>query len=38
LLEESNVRATLDTVWELDKQEDVTVIYDLLDWRSKRVR
>lgn len=36
LLEDSSVRAALDTVWSLDTQEDVTGIYDLLDWRSKR--
>ena len=38
LLDESNIRTALDTVWGLDKQEDVTVIYSLLDWRSKRIR
>lgn len=36
LLNDSRVRAALDTTWGLDGQKDVTCIYDLLDWRSKR--
>jgi len=36
LLDDRRVRAALDRVWSLDEAEDVTALYDLLDWRSGR--
>jgi len=36
LLDDRRVRAALDRVWALDEAEDVTALYDLLDWRSGR--
>jgi 2-methylcitrate dehydratase PrpD len=36
LLDGSRVQSVFDMVWKLEAQKDVTDIYDLLDWRSKR--
>lgn len=37
LLDDRRVRAALDRAWTLEKADDVTALYDLLDWRSGRV-
>ncbi|NIR31432.1 MAG: MmgE/PrpD family protein [Gammaproteobacteria bacterium] len=38
LLEDPRVQELFDTLWALDEQGDVTVIYELLDWRSRSTR
>lgn len=38
LLDEHRCRAALDRIWSLEAAEDVTVLYDLLDWRSGRAQ
>lgn len=36
LIDDNSIQSLFDMVWKLDFQEDVTGIYDLLDWRSNR--
>ncbi|MCP4327974.1 MAG: MmgE/PrpD family protein [Alphaproteobacteria bacterium] len=37
LLDEDRTCAFFDVAWGLDGQSDATILYDLLDWRSKRI-